>query len=344
VLVLEAADAIGSGTSSRSSEVIHAGLYYASGSLKAELCERGRHALYAYCEARRIPHRRCGKLVAATSAGELPELDALLAQARANGADDVEMIGAPALRSLEPDLRAVAALHSPSTGIVDSHVLMQAFQADAEDAGAKIVLRTKVASGELARGSIVLATQGEEPAEIETQTLVNAAGLTAWDVSSSLRGLDPATIPARHLAKGTYFALSGARVPFRRLIYPLPEPGGLGVHLTLDLAGQARFGPDVEWVDEIDYAVDPGRGDVFYDDIRKYWPALPDGALQPAYCGIRPKTTGAGEKSGDFVIQGPEQTGHPGYIALYGIESPGLTSSLAIANHVAALASESLDA
>jgi L-2-hydroxyglutarate oxidase LhgO len=335
VLLLEQESAIGTGTSARSSEVIHAGIYYEPGSLKAEFCVQGRRALYAYCESRHIPHRRCGKLIVATGGSECAALEALLAQARANGVDDAELLVGAALRALEPELRAKAALLSPSSGIVDSHALMQALLADLETAGGNVVLRTKVVSGALGADSILLRTEGEETAEIEARIVVNAAGLGAWDLSASLQGLDHATVPPNYLAKGSYFSLSGVRAPFRHLIYPLPEPGGLGVHLTLDLAGQARFGPDVEWVETIDYGVEPARAAAFYAAIRRYWPGLPDGALEPAYCGIRPKTTGPGEPSGDFIIQGPEVTGHPGYVALYGIDSPGLTSSLAIAEHVA---------
>lgn len=337
VLVLEEDAAIGQGVSSRSSEVVHAGLYYPTGSLKAELCVAGRRALYRYCEERGVPHSRCGKLVVAASADEDGTLDALIQRAEANGVEDVERLTAAQLTNLEPNLRASCGLRSGTTGIVDSHALMLAYLGDAEANGATVSFRTPIVEGAVAGRSINIRTGGAEPAELETKLLINAAGLGAWNVSQCLRGLDPHTIPPHHLAKGSYFTLSG-RAPFRHLIYPLPEPGGLGVHLTLDLGGQARFGPDVEWIDRINYAVDPARGDAFYGAIRRYWPDLPDHALAPAYAGIRPKVVGPGEPPADFVIQGPDITGHKAYVALYGIESPGLTASLAIAERVVALA------
>jgi L-2-hydroxyglutarate oxidase LhgO len=335
VLILEKERASGTGTSSRSSEVIHAGLYYEPGSLKATLCVEGKRLLYDYCAERGIAHRRCGKLVVATEASEEAYLDALQARAKANGVEDVSLIGAADAEALEPAVSVKSALLSRSSGIVDSHALMLAYLTDAEEAGANLVLRTPVTEAFVSRRAIHLRTGGAEPAEIETMLLVNAAGLDAWDLSRHLSGLDPSTIPPRHLAKGSYFTLSGARVPFSHLIYPVPEPGGLGVHLTLDLAGQARFGPDVEWVDCADYALDERRGEHFYAAIRRYWPGLPDRALVPAFSGIRPKVAGPGDKAGDFVIQGPAETGVAGYVALYGIESPGLTASLAIGEHVA---------
>ena len=335
VLLLEEEGVIGSGTSSRNSEVIHAGLYYEPDSLKAQFCVRGRDMLYGYCDERRIPHRRCGKLVVATDQSEEAYLGHLVQRALRNGVEDVELVSPERLSSLEPQIRGTSALLSPSTGIVDSHALMQSYQADTEEAGATIAFHAPVLAGTVAGRTIQLRTGGIESAELEADLVVNAAGLGAWDLSASLSGLH-ATIPPKFLAKGNYFSLSGTRVAFNHLVYPVPEPGGLGVHLTLDLAGQARFGPDVEWVDRIDYAVDPERGRRFYAAIRRYWQGLPDGALQPAYSGIRPKTAATGQP--DFVIQGPQDTGHRGYIALYGIESPGLTASLAIAEHVVQLA------
>jgi L-2-hydroxyglutarate oxidase LhgO len=332
VLLLEKEGVIGSGTSSRNSEVVHAGLYYDPESLKALLCVRGRRALYQYCDERRVPHRRCGKLVVATDPSEDAYLDHLLQRAEKNGVEEIELIGAARLKSLEPHIRGTSALLSRCSGIVDSHALMLSYQADAEAAGATIVLRTPVLAATIVGRTIQLRTGGSESTELEADLVVNAAGLDAWDFSAGLRGFDRSTIPPKYLAKGNYFTLSGASVPFRHLVYPVPEPGGLGIHLTLDMAGQARFGPDVEWVDEIDYAVNPHRGDRFYAAIRRYWPGLSDGALSPAYSGIRPKTTATVQC--DFVIQGPEDTGHRGYIALYGIESPGLTASLAIGEHV----------
>jgi len=337
VLVLEGETTIGQGVSSRSSEVIHAGLYYPTGSLKAQLCVSGRRQLYRYCEERGVPHDHCGKLVVATSSAEDGALDALVQRAEANGVEEIERLTSAQLKNIEPNVRASSGLISRTTGIVDSHALMLAYQGDAEAAGATISLRTPVVGSVIRGSSVQIQTGGAEPAEIETDLLINAAGLGAWKISEDLQGLDPKTIPPHYIAKGSYFTLSG-RAPFRHLIYPLPEPGGLGVHLTLDLGGQARFGPDVEWVDTVDYAVDPARGEAFYSAIRCYWPELPDGALVPAYSGIRPKISGPGEAQADFVIQGPETTGHRGYIALYGMESPGLTSSLAIAEHVAQLA------
>ena len=337
VLVLEQEAGIGQGTSSRNSEVIHAGLYYEPGSLKARLCVEGRRALYAYCAGRGVAHRRSGKLVIATSPDEDAAVLKLHQRALANGVEDLELIGAGRLKDMEPHVQGTSALLSNVTGIVDAHGLMLSLQGDAEGAGATVQLRTPMAEGDLGGSSIVVRTGGEDPAEIETALLVNAAGLGAWDVSLSLSGLDPKTIPPRHLAKGSYFSISG-RAPFSHLIYPVPVAGGLGIHLTFDLGGQARFGPDVEWVDRIDYDVDPARAQGFYAAIRHYWPGLPDDALVPAYAGIRPRTSGPGGPAEDFVIQGPDVTGHPGYVALYGIASPGLTASLAIGEYVAELA------
>jgi len=334
VILVEAEPLTGSVTSSRNSEVIHAGLYYATGSLKAELCVAGKHRLYDYCRERHIPHRRCGKLVVASNEAEIAYLEKLLKQAEANGVDDCHLIDGAELSRLEPKIRGFAALVSPSTGIIDSHGLMEAYSADIEANGGAIVLNSPVLSGELLTDGVRLSIGGRDPVEIEAKLVINAAGLNAWAVSGGVAGLDRSTIPARYYAKGCYFSLTG-RGPASRLIYPVPEPGGLGVHLTLDLAGQARFGPDVEWVETIDYDIDPRRADKFYAAIRQYWPDLPEGALQPAYSGMRPKVAGpeAGG-GGDFVIQGPDVTGHPGYVALYGIESPGLTASMAIAERV----------
>ena len=338
VLVLEKEGIIGSGTSSRNSEIIHAGLYYTPGSLKAQLCVSGHHKLYQYCEQRGLPYRRCGKLVVATDASEDAYLVRLQQQAKTNGVEELELIGASRMKSLESQLRGSSALMCPHSGIIDSHALMLAYQADAEAAGCMVAMRTPVIAGAFVGRTIQLRTGGPEPAELAADLVINSAGLDAWELSSQMSGLDRRTIPPCYLAKGNYFTLTGARAPFRHLVYPVPEPGGLGVHLTLDLAGQARFGPDVEWVDKIDYSVDPSRARNFYASIRRYWPELGDGSLMPAYSGIRPKTAGPGEKPADFMIQGPSETGHPGYIALYGIESPGLTASLAIGDWVAKLA------
>ena len=334
VVLLEAEPITGSVTSSRNSEVIHAGLYYPTGSLKAELCVAGKRRLYEYCRERHIPHKRCGKLIVASSEPEVAYLEKLLKQADANGVEDCSLIDGMDLSRLEPQITGFAALVSPSTGIVDSHRLMEAYIGDIEARGGAIVLNSPVLGGELLPGIVRLRVGGRDPVEVEARLVVNAAGLNAWAVSESILGLERTTVPERHYAKGCYFSLAGT-APAGRLIYPVPEPGGLGVHLTLDMAGQARFGPDVEWVETIDYDVDPRRADRFYAAIRRYWPALAEGALQPAYSGMRPKVMGpeAGG-GGDFIIQGPDATGHPAYVALYGIESPGLTASMAIAERV----------
>ena len=336
VLVLEQEDGIGQGTSSRNSEVIHAGLYYEPGSLKARFCVEGRRALYQYCAERGIAHRRCGKLIVAASPDDDAALAQISARAEQNGVEEIELIGEKRLKELEPEVCGTGALLSGTTGIVDGHALMLSYQGDAENAGATVQCQAPLTSGDLGGSTIKLSVGGDDPIELETRYLINAGGLNAWDVSKTLSCLDPATIPPRHLLKGNYFAMSG-RAPFRHLIYPVPVPGGLGIHLTFDLGGQARFGPDVEPIDHIEYDVDPARADTFSDAIRRYWPGLPDGVLTPAYAGIRPRTKGQGEGFADFVIQGPDVTGRDGYVALYGIESPGLTSSLAIAEHVASI-------
>jgi L-2-hydroxyglutarate oxidase LhgO len=334
VLVLEAAQGVGTETSSRNSEVIHAGLYYQPNSLKARLCLEGRHALYAYCAERGIPHRRCGKILTASNGLELASVEALAAQGYANGADDLEMITARQARAMEPDLKTVGAMWSPSTGIVDSHALMLALQGDAEDAGALFAFRTPFASAESAAGTFMVQCGGNEPVEVGCQILVNAAGLHASIVARSIIGLSADNILETRFCKGSYFMLSG-RAPFSRLIYPAPHAHGLGVHLTLDMAGQARFGPDTEWIDTLDYHVRQDLRNAFEDAVRHYWPGLPQGSLVPGYAGIRPKLTGPGEPSADFQIHGPEVHGIPGLINLFGIESPGLTSSLAVACEVA---------
>lgn len=333
VIVLEAEAAIGTGTSSRNSEVIHAGIYYPTDSLKARLCVAGRRRLYPYCEERGVGHRRCGKLIVATDDSQLDGLRALEAKGRANGVEDLEWLDGRTAMEMEPALTCVAALHSPSTGIIDSHGLMLAYQGEAEAAGAVIALRTPVTGGAVTDAGIRVSTGGAEPMELVADCVVNSAGLHAQPVALGLKGLDPATVPPRYFAKGNYFSLAG-RAPFTRLIYPAPELAGLGVHLTLDLGGQAKFGPDVEWVDGLDYAVDPARCEGFYAAVRTYWPGLADAALTPAYAGIRPKLQAPGEPAADFVIQGPADHGVPGLVNLYGIESPGLTASLAIADAV----------
>ena len=335
VIVLEKADAIGTESSSRNSEVIHAGIYYPAGSLKARLCVTGKHLLYRYCGERGIPHARLGKLLVATTAAEIPTLEGYVRSAAANGVDDLEWLSVEQVAELEPEVRCVAALHSPSTGIVDSHALMQALQGDAENAGATIVFRSPVERGAAGDDGIDLQVGGAEPMAIRCRSVVNCAGLGAPGLAQAIAGLPHARIPRAHFAKGHYFTLAG-RSPFRRLIYPMAEAGGLGVHVTLDLAGQARFGPDVAWIDGIDYAFDDRRAGLFYAAIRRYYPGLPDGALQPGYTGVRPKIVGPGEPAADFVIDGPAGHGVAGLVNLFGIESPGLTASLAIAGEVAA--------
>ena len=339
VMVLEAAEAFGTQTSARNSEVIHAGIYYPQGSLKARLCVQGRQMLYAYCAERGIDHRRCGKLIVATSAAQVDELHAIRQRAAANGVDDLCLLTRAEALALEPALACHAALLSPSTGIVDSHGLMLALLGDAENAGAVLAVNSEVKSLSAQAGQAPPAIKvvvGDEDTELLARTVVNAAGLHAPLLAARTEGLHARHVPTAYYAKGNYFTLAG-RAPFGRLIYPVPEPGGLGVHLTLDLGGQAKFGPDVQWVETADdYLVDPARGDAFYAEVRKYWPGLPDGALQAGYAGIRPKISGPGEPAADFVIQGPRTHGVPGLVNLFGIESPGLTSCLAVAEQVVA--------
>jgi L-2-hydroxyglutarate oxidase LhgO len=337
VIVLEAAEGIGTVTSSRNSEVIHAGIYYRAGSLMAQMCVSGKQLLYAYCAEHGIPHRNCGKLIVATTPKETEKLQSIRAHAEANGVLDMQLLAGEAARALEPALNCDAALLSPSTGIIDSHAYMLALQGDAEAAGAAFAFHTPLLRAKASAGQIEIEAGGEAPMTLQCDLLVNAAGLGAPTVARNIEGMPIELIPCAYLAKGNYFSCS-ARAPFSRLIYPVPEPGGLGVHLTLDMAGQARFGPDVEWVEAIDYAVDPARAERFYPAIRKYWPTLPDGALMPSYSGIRPKIVPPAVATQDFLIQGPRAHGVSGLINLFGIESPGLTSSLAIADHVSELA------
>jgi L-2-hydroxyglutarate oxidase LhgO len=335
-IVVEAEQQIGMVTSSRSSEVIHAGLYYPEGSLKASLCVRGKELLYAYCEARGVPYRRCGKILIATSEVQRSSLDAIVRSSTAAGVDDLRSLDAVDLALIEPALRGVAGILSPSTGIVDSHALMLALQGEAEAHGAQVVLASPIKAISADADMIRVTLAGDEEASLRTPWLINAAGLGAQALARTMSDMPAGSIPPLHFAKGRYFTLAG-RAPFEHLIYPMPEAGGLGVHLTLDLGGAARFGPDVEWVDSLDYSVDPAAADQFYGAIRRYWPALPDGVLSAGYAGIRPKISGPGEAVADFVIQGPEEHGIAGLINLFGIESPGLTSSLAIGDHVAAI-------
>jgi L-2-hydroxyglutarate oxidase LhgO len=333
---LEATEGIGNGTSSRNSEVIHAGLHDAPGSLKATLCVAGRRALYPYCESHGVGHRRCGKLVVATSTAQVATLRAIEERALANDVEGLRWLDGDEARSLEPAVSAEAALLSSATGIVDSHALMLALQGDAETHGAQCVFRTRFHAGRiLPSGEFALGFEGDEPMELTARCVINATGLSAPDTARRLAGQPAEHIPQAWLCKGNYFSLAGTS-PFTRLIYPMPDQAGHGVHLTLDQAGQARFGPDTEWVDTEDYAVDPRRADAFYAAIRRYWPGLKDNALQPAYAGIRPKITGPGTPAADFMIAGPARHGVPGLLNLFGMESPGLTACLAIARAGAA--------
>jgi L-2-hydroxyglutarate oxidase LhgO len=337
VIILEAAEAIGTGISSRNSEVIHAGIYYPKDSLMARFCVAGRHALYRFCADHGVPYRRCGKLIVATNEAEAGKLASIEARARANGVDDLRFLSAAEAQALEPALASRGALLSPSTGIVDSHHFMLALLGDAEAAGASLALNAPFVAGRAGREGIELDVGGDEPMTLACHTLVNAAGLEAPLIARNITGMPQEAVPTRYFAKGNYFTLS-MRSPFSHLIYPVPEPGGLGVHLTIDLGGQAKFGPDVEWVETIDYNVDPARSERFYKAIRRYWPGLPDGSLQPGYAGVRPKIVPPSIAAQDFVVQSPSDHGVPGLINLFGIESPGLTSSLALANYVAEIA------
>lgn len=328
VVIVESEDAIGTHTSSRNSEVIHAGIYYPQGSLKARTCVAGKELLYEYCVAHGVPHRRSGKLIVATDTAQEAELAAIQRKAHANGVTDVVWMTRAQALALEPELHCVAALYSPSTGIIDSHALMLAYLGEAEDRGAMLALKSPFLSAQAAGDGFVLHIGDADP--MRCTVLINSAGLKAPSVAKRIEGYPGRHVPPEYYAKGNYYSLT-RRSPFSRLVYPVPEPGGLGVHVTLDLAGQARFGPDVEWVKGIGYDVDPKRAERFYAAIRRYWPALPEGALAPAYSGIRPKTTGPGQPASDFEVQGPRAHGVPGLVHLYGIESPGLTASLALA-------------
>ena len=344
VVIIEQSTGIGTGVSSRNSEVIHAGLYYPAGSLKSSLCVHGSTLLYAYCAARDVPHRRCGKLVVATRAQDLHQLDTIQARGQAAGVDGLHLLSRTEALAMEPALECVAALWSQESGIVDSHALMTALLGDAERDGALLGLASPFEQARQARSVWVFASGGNEGFEMSARWLVNCAGLQAQAVAARMEGFPAAAIPAQHLAKGHYFSLAG-RAPFTRLIYPTPVDGGLGVHLTLDLGQQARFGPDVEWLPgadpaRIDYRVDEARAPAFEADIRRYWPGLPGGALQPAYSGVRPKLSGPGEAAADFRIDGPAQHGCAGVVHLFGIESPGLTASLAIGERVATIVRE----
>ncbi len=332
-IVIEAETLIGSHTSSRNSEVIHAGIYYPKGSLKARFCVEGKQMLYRFCAERGITANNCGKLIVATSDAQLPTLKGIVEKARANGVDDLVFLSQAEAVAREPKLHCVGALNSPSTGIVDSHGFMLGLEGDFEQAGGMLAFASPLESATCGADGITLATGGAEPMELQAEIVINSAGLFAPDLARKFAGLPPASVPPAFYCKGNYYSLAG-KSPFSRLIYPVPEAAGLGVHLTIDLGGQARFGPDVEWIDAIDYEVDPKRADSFYAAIRTYWPELPDGALMPGYSGIRPKLQGPKEVAGDFVVQGPREHGVKGLVNLYGIESPGLTSALAIAEYV----------
>lgn len=335
VVVIERERGFGSGTSSRNSEVIHAGIYYPPGSLKARLCVEGRDRLYAFCRARGVPHRQCGKLIVAADEAQSRQLGAIAATAAANGVDDLKMLDAAGIRALEPEVAGVAALLSPSTGIVDSHAFMTAMIGEAEAHGALFAYRTEVERIEREGDAWLISVAGVDGPVLSSRMLVNAAGLDAGTLAGLIAGLPAAKVPPLFYAKGNYFALEG-RAPFRRLVYPVPEPGGLGVHATVDLGGQVRFGPDVEWCGAVDYGVDEARSAAFYAAIRSYWPALPDNGLRPDFSGVRPKLSGPGEPAADFMISGPADHGLLGLVNLFGIESPGLTAALAIAEEIAA--------
>lgn len=335
VVVLEAASHIGSVTSSRNSEVIHAGIYYPAGSLKARSCVRGRQLLYDYCERHGVPFRKCGKLIVATSELQVATLASIAKKAAANGVDNLRMLDRNEVRSMEPAVECHAALFSPSTGILDSHSYMLALQGELEDAGGMIAFGAPVEAASVAKpANFHVKVGGDCPMELSCNTLINAAGLRAPHLAASIEGLPPEHVPGAYFAKGNYYSLVGPS-PFSRLVYPVPEEAGLGVHATVDMGGQTRFGPDVEWVpSDTDYEVDPRRADSFYAEVRKYWPPLLDGALVPDYSGIRPKIQAPGEPAADFVVSGPLEHGVRGLVNMFGIESPGLTAALALAEHV----------
>jgi L-2-hydroxyglutarate oxidase LhgO len=334
VLIVERAAQIGTETSARNSEVIHGGIYYPPGSLKARLCVAGKAELYAFCEENGVPFRKCGKLVVAANEAQTERLEAMQAGARGCGVEDLRLLGANEARRMEPDIACAGALFSPSTGIIDTHSYMQALLGAAEANDAILACNTAVVRIDRAPDGWALVVDGEDAPVASARTVVNAAGLAAGDIAGKIEGFPGEHVPRLHFAKGSYFSYAG-RTSFSHLVYPLPEPGGLGIHLTLDMSGRARFGPDVEWVDRIDYAVDPGRRDRFASSIRRYWPGIDANQLHPDYAGIRPKLSGPGEDAADFAISGPADHGVSGIVNLFGIESPGITASLAIADRVA---------
>jgi len=334
VAIIEAEPGHGRGTSARNSGVVHAGLHHPRSWLKSRLCVAGRRLLEAYCASRGVPYARTGKVVVAVGEDEVPALDAMEACGRAAGVNDLTRLDGDGVAALEPEVRAVAGLLSPSTGIVDPEALARALRLDAQEAGASVVLAAPVVSGAAEAGGLRVEIGGASPFSLRCRTLVNAAGHGAQALARAIEGVKPGSVPPLHLAKGSYFTVAGT-LPFRRLVYPVPVAGGLGTHLTLDIAGGVRFGPDVEWVaSPRDLAVDPGRAPAFEASVRRWWPALPAGALQPGFAGIRPKLSGPGEPARDFAVHGPEEHGVPGLLCLYGIESPGLTACLALAEHV----------
>lgn len=334
VIVAEAANAIGTGTSSRNSEVIHAGMYYPTGSVRARHCVAGRRMLYEFCASRGVPHRKCGKLIVATNDAELAKIETIAKQGKINEVEGLAMLSGAQARALEPSLACVGALHSPETGIIDGHAYMLALRGELEDAGGAIAFNTPVTGAQRSSSSWIVKFGGDSADEFEFDGVINCAGLSAQAVARTVEGYPPERVPRLVLAKGNYFSCAG-KPAFSRLIYPVPTDGGLGVHLTLDLNGRMRFGPDVEWIEREHYDVDPRRADSFYERIRTYWPGLRDGALTPDYSGIRPKLTGAGEPAADFLIDAPAKHGMPGLVHMFGIESPGLTSSLSLAEEAA---------
>lgn len=336
VIVLESETAIGTVTSSRNSEVIHAGIYYPAGSLKGTLCVRGKTMLYDYLKEHGIEHNRCGKLVVATNEAEIGVLHDVVKKAAANGCTELNWLDGSQAMAQEPGLKCLAALSSPTTGIVDSHAYMLSLQGEIETHGGAVVLASPLEGGKVQDDGLLLRVGGSEPMEVLCKTVINCAGLDAQNVMRGIDGFPTKHIPAQYYCKGSYFTLTG-KAPFEQLIYPVPGQASLGCHYTRDLGGQGRFGPDAEWVEKIDYEVDPARGDSFYEQIRRYWPDLPEGALTPSYSGMRPKLQAPGEAAKDFQIDGPSVHGINGLVNLFGIESPGLTSSLALGEHVADL-------
>ncbi len=334
VVVAEAANAIGTGISSRNSEVIHGGMYYATGTLRGRHCVRGRRWLYEFCASHGVPHRKCGKLIVATNQAELDKIGQIEVQGGINGVEGLELIGGNAARALEPELSCIGALHSPETGIIDGHRYMLALRGDLEDAGGAIAFKTPVTGATRKNGQWQVSFGGSGGGEFSFDAVANCAGLGAQSVARAMADYPATRVPRLVLAKGNYFTFAG-KPAFSRLVYPTPIVGGLGVHVTLDLAGRMRFGPDVEWVERENYDVNPARAALFYERIRTYWPGLPDGSLSPDYSGIRPKLSGPGEPQGDFIIDTPAQHGLPGLVQMFGIESPGLTSSLSLGEEVA---------